>query len=406
MNTRNAPSPRRLQQTSAKGLLFSAVVVGGLVFPSGLGGYAGQYIWIVAGAILLLVTQRLKLRPEVLVLAGVLVAVGLVSAILAPELRQAREYVRVTLFLYLLLVVDGSTRRTVFVTVAAATGVLLTFDFVALYLFDLEALKALVYQRGMQDYLGHYWRHVGLLGNPNRSAALYALVVVGSTAVVLSGRVRRSSWNSSWKILLWYCLVLSTGLMLLTLSRTAMLATLAALLAMVIVRIGRARQMAIGLAFGAVIAALWLMDAWGIQARFGSVSSFSERVVLWRSVFESITLGGLIYGGWANIPVVDNDPLYFLHNFGLLGAIVNYLVVLMVMARLWMVGFRALAAGLLTLTLLLGAGMGFQADPKFALLIFASFALIPNPAKNVGSPPREARPNEATLGPGRRQERR
>lgn len=376
MNAVARPRPRG---GAMRALVFAFVILGGLAFPAALGGYAAQYAWIAAGGVLLLLTQRLRNRAEAWLLGGIFAVLGLVTAILATDVWQAREYIRAVLFVYLLVVIDEPTRRTVLRLVAIATAIFLTFDFVGLYLLDLGGVKALLYQRGMQGYLDRYWRHVGFLGNPNSSAAFYAMVIVTGTAAVLTGAVRGKVRG----LFVTYCMALGVLLMGLTLSRTAMLATAAAVSLMIALRINRLRQLAAGIAFVLVVAAIWLSDAWGIQARFGSPSSLAERISLWRALLGSVTAAGVVIGGWGEAPVVDNDLVYFIHNFGLLGLITNYLVVLILLARLWAANLRTLMTGYLALILLLGAGMGFFADPKFALLIFAGSSLVPRPAPGI-----------------------
>lgn len=353
--------------------MFAAVVVGGLAFPSGIGGYTAQYLWVAAGAVVLLLTQRLRPRPEAVVLGGVVAVLGLASAILVQDIWQVREYVRVALFAYLFVVLDEPARQTALRAIVIAVAGLITFDFVVLYLLDVGSLKTLLYQRGMRGYVDHYWRHVGVLGNPNSSAALYAIAIVAGTASVLRGLVH----GRIRKIFVAYSLAVSALLLPLTLSRTAIIATAGAVLAMVSLRFNRTRELLLGVAF--VLAGLiaWSTNAWGVQTRFESLTSLVERVSLWRSLLGSVTAGGLIAGSGGDISVVDNDLVYFIQNFGLFGTLANYLVVVLLLVRMWLAGLRTEMAGLGVLVLLLGIGMGFFADPKFGLLIFAGIALVP-----------------------------
>lgn len=389
MSVGSLPGPR---VATLRGLVFAIVVIGGLAFPAGLGGYRAQYLWIAAGGALLLFTLPLRLRTEALLLGGAFTALGFVSAILAPDVWQVREYVRVVLFVYLLLVIDEPTRRMVLRAVVVAAVAFLTFDFVALYLLDLEVLKRVLYQRGMQSYVDHYWRHVGFLGNPNSSGAFYAIIIVSATAAGLSNFVR----SLTGKALAAYCLALSVILLGLTLSRTAMIATAGAVLVMIAFRINRRRQLIAGFTFLSLVATVWLTNAWGVQERFSSSSSLLARISLWQSLFGSVTAGSLVAGGWGEAPVVDNDLIYFVHNFGLVGAVTNYLVVLILLMRLWAAKLRTVMAGFLVLFVLLGIGMGFFADPRFALLVFAGSVLIPRPASRTPRLPRPASSRLAT----------
>jgi hypothetical protein len=194
-------------------------------------------------------------------------------------------------------------------------------DFVILYLGFFGALgskiRELVYMRSLRQYIEHFWRHIGIIGNPNGSAFLYGIYLV-----VLSFAISRSQFalNRIEKFLLLSVGPVAVFLLTETYSRTNLIAVaLVACYALIQGGAGRWRYLFV---IGVVGVLLFSFGGYErIELRFETLSSGEKRLLHWDALLGGMTFDDVVMGAPLTAGFTDSDYLFVLLRFGVVGSV-------------------------------------------------------------------------------------
>ena len=102
------------------------------------------------------------------------------------------------------------------------------FDFIVLLLGASEDIRQRWYEAAttteLNIYIGEYYRHIGILGNPNYSSLLYVIFILWLLTYY------NQSSGKIWRLLTFTLILLNTALLISTMSRTGLLSLGVALL--------------------------------------------------------------------------------------------------------------------------------------------------------------------------------
>ncbi|WP_462173378.1 hypothetical protein [Pseudoalteromonas xiamenensis] len=280
-------------------------------------GYIFNVIVILSSVIMLLLFAKPNFGLGVGLFISVLCISMLTQINSAENILSFRDYSRFLVLLPLLVVsflksyeLEASALISPFLYSYLA---LVLFDFIFLYLLGGNILGNNLYVYftlpGMGDYIEYYWRHIGIMGNPNYSGGLYSLIILFSLNLLLHKP------SSMVKVLTFLLFSISLLLLIETYSRTAIVSVLVAI-AITIGAKNKRKALAITAFLG--IVSLLLFADWVsfMVARFASFSSFIERIEIWMGLSKNLDWLTLIFGSTADLRITDNDYIFFLLRFG------------------------------------------------------------------------------------------
>lgn len=232
------------------------------------------------------------------------------------DLRDLIRWVPVILLLDYTLVNRDVFSKRVFWFISVCT----LFDIFVLFAAMLPDLRQSWYAAAttqeMANYIDGYYRHIGILGNPNASSLLYVIFLLWLIHFVaqLSGKIRR---------VLGGMLILANLVLLLgTVSRTGIISLAVALL------LTRPRYLyyylllLIGMVGMLVLVGDNFFDI--VFGRFFETTGYSaatERMDMSHEIIGEALKNGFWYGGVKQYEVTDNDYVTLLTRFGVIGAI-------------------------------------------------------------------------------------
>ncbi|WP_462170225.1 hypothetical protein [Pseudoalteromonas xiamenensis] len=264
-------------------------------------GYIFNVIVILSSVIMLLLFAKPNFGLGVGLFISVLCISMLTQINSAENILSFRDYSRFLVLLPLLVVsflksyeLEASALISPFLYSYLA---LVLFDFIFLYLLGGNILGNNLYVYftlpGMGDYIEYYWRHIGIMGNPNYSGGLYSLIILFSLNLLLHKP------SSMVKVLTFLLFSISLLLLIETYSRTAIVSVLVAI-AITIGAKNKRKALAITAFLG--IVSLLLFADWVsfMVARFASFSSFIERIEIWMGLSKNLDWLTLIFGSTAD----------------------------------------------------------------------------------------------------------
>ena len=166
----------------------------------------------------------------------------------------------------------------------------------------------------MSAYISEYYRHIGLLGNPNFSALFYAISILWCLSFVPIQR------KKLYRFLALVIIFVSIFLLAATMSRTAIFCLIFTIFftrPMLILRFSPV-VISAALVFGSLyidLASVFIQRFFVISA----FSSFSERLSLVDLIISDTARGGLLLGIGSSYAVTDNDYVTLITRFGFLG---------------------------------------------------------------------------------------
>lgn len=188
---------------------------------------------------------------------------------------------------------------------------ILGFDFVILYHGASEAMRLTWLEMAannlFQEYVGDYYRHLGIMGNPNASAAFYGMTIfVLIFFEAVPAKVRLLG------------LALAVLLLFESQSRSYLIATiLSVALGLTAIRISRVAVLVAGVTLALYLSLDLQKSVEIFWDRTEELSAFEERGELVWALIADIDLVKLLVGDPLLPTVVDNDVVFFFLRFGL-----------------------------------------------------------------------------------------
>jgi hypothetical protein len=194
------------------------------------------------------------------------------------------------------------------------------FDVLILLLGFSENIRQRWYEaavtKDMFEYTNEYYRHIGILGNPNTSSLLYVIFILWLLSLISKspgGLIRNIGLLLT---------LLNIVLLTATMSRTGFICLGAALIFF-------KSKFKFFLIIWLIIILLILFNFGGshfevLFGRFADPSGFSSgtgRIELTQEIFNAIYQGNFWFGGGENSSVTDNDYIMLLSRFGVIGGI-------------------------------------------------------------------------------------
>lgn len=231
------------------------------------------------------------------------------------ELYELREFIIFIPLLYVFSILKVTNEKEILLRLILYYSLFIFIDFVFLYLFDnseiSKLIKQITFMPGMLNYTEYFWRHVGLLGNPNLSAMFYAIYIIFSINIVMEYH-----FNIVIKVGVLVAVAISLFLLALTFSRTGMIALIVSFFIMFFKNIKFSILIFIISGIFFTMNTDLIVD---LNERFENLSSFHERLLLWGGQMAQLDWSTFLFGYPFSISVTDNDYLYFLLRFGFTG---------------------------------------------------------------------------------------
>lgn len=200
-----------------------------------------------------------------------------------------------------------------------------TFDALILLLGFSDNIRQRWYEAAvtadMFEYIHGYYRHIGILGNPNSSSLLYVIFILWLLSYV-SKSPKGLRRNASILLTL-----ISLILLIATMSRTGFICLSAAL-------IFSKSKFTLPLFSFLIIILVILINFGGshfevLFIRFADSSGLTAgtaRIELTQEIFDAMYRGNFWFGGGEKFSVTDNDYLMLLSRFGVIGGICFLLI--------------------------------------------------------------------------------
>lgn len=308
-----------------------------------------------------LITEKFNFVIIIIFLSSIAILKSLPSI---DSILDIRDYLRLFVFFILILGIKCKIPR---IFLLYSIVFLLTTDLFFLYILKGKVFGLNIYtyitMSGMQSYTESYWRYIGIYGNPNFSAVLYSMYFLYAFYLF---------YNAKYRIICSAILFLSLFLMLLTFSRTAMISLLIAVSISYLTSFLRTKKGVNILVVIAISAMLFVFFSDGdfldmLMNRFTSFSSLEQRFINWADVFPRVSWGGILFGTFEKLPVIDNDYIFYFFRYGLLLTL-SIFIILFVIYKKYL--FRNKFALSITVLLLVSSIAGGILGHPGLLLVF------------------------------------
>ncbi|EHK9049603.1 hypothetical protein RH728_004072 [Vibrio vulnificus] len=302
---------------------FPIVLVFGFAIPIAKGGFILSYVYgLFLFFLVIYLSQKIIFRNYSIIFAVSIIILMFLSSFIDSLYSGSywflRDFIRFPF--YLLFLSGFSFNSRVFSRNICTVLTLLVFvDFVVLFVMAGTPLASIVLKyiamSGMTDYLEGYWRHIGVGGNPNFSSFIYAIHAIVCIEVL---RLQKSSLTKFISFFYMLGLVVSLFLLVLTFSRTSLLAFVVAAILMYF----RFKYLPY-VAFVILAVVVYLIFAPDfadkLSSRLTSFSSFQNRIDMWIELYTYYDFKAMLLGSALpiHINVVDNDYWFFIFRFGI-----------------------------------------------------------------------------------------
>lgn len=352
-----------------------------ILFPVSYGGYTSIYIIGIFSIFLLYFAgYRFVLSiSQLTILFFFIIALSsismIVNSIQGSDLWALREYIRIpTLILFFYI---GSIRiansTNIETLILKALFFIIILDILIFFIFTdipfVFSIKQSMLMPGMNDYGIQFWRHIGILGNPNSSAFIYAL-----TIIFCVNYLNTYQKKLNYKLFIVFIGLLTCFYLLyVSMSRTGYVSLLLALAFFINFRsllVIISFSIIFGILFGSFYEISWIQT---IIERFESTTSIDARFSYTMSYLNSFDISTIFFGQPLLGSVVDNDYIYIFFRFGIiLGLIIILLPMIIIFGKNSKKLNRKLVLSTFTLFYLYGFTGGSFTQPKIYIL----FAII------------------------------
>lgn len=352
-----------------------------ILFPVSYGGYTSIYIIGIFSIFLLYFAgYRFVLSiSQLTILFFFIIALSsismIVNSIQGSDLWALREFIRIPtliLFFYIgsIRIANSTNIETV---ILKALFFIITLDILIFFIFTdipfVFSIKQSMLMPGMNDYGIQFWRHIGILGNPNSSAFIYAL-----TIIFCVNYLNTYQKKLNYKLFIVFIGLLTCFYLLyVSMSRTGYVSLLLALAFFINFRsllVIISFSIIFGILFGSFYEISWIQ---AIMERFESTTAIDARFSYTMSYLNSFDIATIFFGQPLLGSVVDNDYIYIFFRFGIiLGLIIILLPMIIFFGKNSKKLNRKLILSIFTLFYLYGFTGGSFTQPKIYIL----FAII------------------------------
>lgn len=333
--------------------------------------YGGNYLYSSVGVILGVFFYRKHLyidRGFFWAIYACYLGVALVLLVQLPVMIQLWDLRQVVYFLLIPILAFGSfgLNEKILLIFKYQLSILIAVDLlvVNLDIFNIsDEILRLVANDVFLELIGNYYRYIGVLGNPNTSGILYALVLYFFL------------FCGGGNIYFRYVFAgVAFYLLLMTVSRTALISVAIPIIVFSKNRIVLAVFFCI-LYFGMYYSGDNSGFSEVVDSRVTDFSSGEDRVEIFKSAFEKMSIVEIFFGSPKIPDVTDNDYLTIFVRFGGVG-LVMYLSIIAICVQHWILKCRydlnSQRIGLILILLISGLGGGGLGSPQ---LIFTTFLL-------------------------------
>jgi len=385
MLTINIARPRDL--TGLHAFLFAAGAICVGISPSGLYGYAVPVLAsFMFTAMYYAIFSSRKNSDDFILLGFILLLPFLSSVLHSSEYDKpfwaVRDFAR--LIFVAVLFIDFSTLNYRKVQLSLGIGLLgvLGFDYFVLYYGFSDPLRTAWFEvaanNAFQEYVTDYYRHLGVMGNPNSSAAFYGITIfVFVFFEAIPAKVRLAGF------------ALAVLLLFESQSRSHMLATFGSLiLGLTAIKISRLAILIAGIMIAVYISLDVQRSIEIFWDRTEELSAFDQRVELIMSLLVDLDVLKLLLGDSLLPAVVDNDIVFFFLRFGLPVMIYLVFIVWRIMPRDIRSARTRLIYAFALFAIVGSLGGGIFGHPGLAFIyacIFQVFRYMPVGANQIGN---------------------